>query len=85
MFAFLFTLLGEEVSDDKQLEHIIKKYSRAMYKIAYSILENKVDAEDAIWGVWSELAHNTEKIPDYHNPSGRTYIYLCTAAKYSSI
>ena len=84
MLAFLFTLIDDPLIE-QQLEYIIKKYTPEMMNVAYGVLENMCDAEDAVEDVWIELAFNVDKIPEFYEPSQRTRSYLRTAAKYSAI
>ena len=84
MLTFLFTLIDDPLIE-QQLEYIIKKYTPEMMNVAYGVLENMSEAEDAVEDVWVELAFNVDKIPDFYEPSQRTRSYLRTAAKYSAI
>ena len=84
MLALLLTLVDDHLIE-QQLEYIIKKYTPEMMNIAYGVLENMSDAEDAVEDVWIELAFNVDKIPEFYEPSQRTRSYLRTAAKYSAI
>ena len=84
MLAFLLTLVDDPLVC-KPLEYIIKKYTSEMKNVAYGVLGNMSDAEDAVEDVWVELAFNVDKIPDFYEPSKRTRSYLRTAAKYSAI
>ena len=84
MLALLLTLVDDPLVC-KPLEYIIKKYTSEMKNVAYGVLGNISDAEDAVEDVWVELAFNVDKIPDFYEPSKRTRSYLRTAAKYSAI
>ncbi len=84
MLALLLTLVDDPLVC-KPLEYIIKKYTSEMKNVAYGVLGNISEAEDAVEDVWVELAFNVDKIPDFYEPSKRTRSYLRTAAKYSAI
>lgn len=84
MLALLLTLVDDPLVC-KPLEYIIKKYTSEMKNVAYGVLGNISEAEDAVEDVWIELAFNVDKIPDFCEPSQRTRSYLRTAAKYSAI
>lgn len=52
-----------DTGDDKNLfEDLYLKYRQSMYTIAYSILNNIEDAEDAVHSAFLTIANNFEKI-----------------------
>ncbi len=46
------------------VEEIYKKYSKFMYKVAYSVLHNKYDSEDAVQQSFLRIIDNLDKIGD---------------------
>ncbi len=56
------------------LEEIYKKYSKFMYKVAYNILHNKYDTEDAVQQTIIKLSSCIEKIGDIEDKKTRNFI-----------
>lgn len=56
------------------LEVIYNKYSKFMYKVAYSILHNKYDAEDAVQQTLIKLTSCIEKIGAVEDKKTRNFI-----------
>ena len=54
-----------ETSEDKsKMEIIYLKYRNYMYRVAFAILNNPQDAEDALHGAFVKLANNMHKVGD---------------------
>lgn len=68
----IFLILNSE--DVLLLEVIYNKYSKFMYKVAYNILHNKYDAEDAVQQTLIKLSSCIEKIDDQECKKTRNFI-----------
>lgn len=60
MLLFIATIEDDDIRS--KLETIYEKYSGAMYRKAYSVLENKSDAEDAVSEAFIRLYKNVHVI-----------------------
>jgi RNA polymerase sigma-70 factor (ECF subfamily) len=66
-----------ETEDDKiQFEDIYNRYKQQMYSIAYSILNNEADSEDAVHQAFLSLAYNFNKIKTIPCHKLRSYIVI---------
>ncbi|MCC8098298.1 MAG: sigma-70 family RNA polymerase sigma factor, partial [Eubacterium sp.] len=55
-------------------EKIYKKYCRFMYVIAYDVLKNKSDAEDAVSEAFLKIINNIDKIEGLEDKRTRNFI-----------
>lgn len=62
MIIYLQTI--DDSSDKVKFERLYLHYQAFMYRIAYHILKNKQDAEDAVHNAFLSIAKNIEKIED---------------------
>ena len=52
------------ITSENVLEELIDKYGNTIYKISFTYLKNKADAEDAVQEIFIKLMH---KLPDFSN------------------
>ena len=64
----------ETPEERTKLETVYKHYSGTMYAVAYKVLHNVQDAEDAVHNACVQLAKNIHKIQDPICPKTRSYI-----------
>lgn len=82
MLAFYLTLVDSEAGKSK-FEIIYHKYAKRMYTMAYSVLHNHEDAEDAVHEAFIAIARNIKSIDD--PASQRTLSYVLKAVKNTAI
>ncbi|MBD5130285.1 MAG: sigma-70 family RNA polymerase sigma factor [Ruminococcaceae bacterium] len=61
-----------------EFEKLYKNYKRLMFGIAYDILKNEQDAEDAVQEAFIRLADNLEKIAGADSPQARNFAVVVT-------
>ena len=61
-----------------EFEKLYKNYKRLMFGIAYDILKNEQDAEDAVQDAFIRLADNLDKIADADSPRARNFAVVIT-------
>lgn len=71
-----------ETPDDKvKFERIYNRYRNLMYHVAYKVLSNHYDAEDAVHQAFVAIIRHLEKIGDIDSPETRSFIVLITERK----
>lgn len=71
-----------ETPDDKaKFERIYNRYRNLMYHVAYKVLGNHYDAEDAVHQAFVAIIRHLEKIGDIDCPETRSFIVLITERK----
>ena len=69
-------LLMVETDDDKELvTKLFETYRQRMYNLAYGILKNDHDAEDAVSNAFMRIINNLHKISDPESNKTRGYVY----------
>lgn len=61
-----------------EFERMYNNYRRLMFGIAYDILKNEQDAEDAVQDAFFRLADNLGKIADADSPQARNFAVVIT-------
>ena len=74
MFSLAFLMIKDE-SDREFVNDLYIKHEQAMFRIAYNILHNSTDAEDAVQNTFMNIIDNLEKIRAIK--SNETKYYLC--------
>lgn len=75
MLDFLLSMV--ETEDDAELvTKLFNKYRRLMFHIAFDILHNKQDAEDAVSDAFVRLIKNLDKVRDAESPETRGFITI---------
>ena len=81
MLIYLQMIESEE--DRSKFEIIYKECESYMYNVAYDILHNIQDAEDAVHHAFVRIAENMNKVGDPHDP--QTFWYAVTIAENRAI
>ena len=79
MIIYLQTI--DDSSDKVKFERLYLHYQAFMYRIAYHILKNKQDAEDAVHNAILSIAKNIEKIEDPISRRTQGYIFIIVERK----
>ncbi len=66
----------ETTEDKAEFEDLYIKYKQRMYAIAYKILQNVEDSEDAVHNAFIAIANNFEKIKKFSCQELQTYIVI---------
>jgi RNA polymerase sigma-70 factor (ECF subfamily) len=75
MIAVYLSML-EDIEDKKRFESLYLLYRQHMYAVAYKILNNVYDAEDAVHQAFLRIADNFEKIDNINCPKTKAYIVI---------
>lgn len=75
MLGFYLSLIDSD-DDKNKFEQLYLTYRQDMYKIAYSILKNNADAEDAVHQAFLSIANNFEKILEIPRQEIKAYIVI---------
>ena len=70
----VYLQMVETAEDRSKLEAIYLKYRNYLYHVAFSVLNNPQDAEDAVHYGFVKLAENIQKISDINCPKTKGYI-----------
>ena len=79
MIAYLQMI--ETPEDRDKFEVIYTEYKGLMHHIAYDILRNRQDAEDAVHNAFVKIAENITKIGDPDCPKSKAYIVTIIETK----
>lgn len=75
MLGFYLSIL--ETNEDKdRFEKLYRMFKQDMYAIAYSILNNKEDAEDAVHQAFIAIANNFEKVNKIPSQEIKSYVVI---------
>lgn len=61
-----------------EFDRLYKNYKRLMFGIAYDILKNEQDAEDAVQDAFFRLSDNLDRIADADSPQARNFAVVIT-------
>lgn len=75
MISFYLSILDND-EDKKQFETLYIQYRQEMYAIAYSIIHNKEDSEDAVHQAFIKIANNFEKVRQIPCQEIKPYIVI---------
>ena len=70
-----------EPADKSKFESLYMKYRGMMYHVAYQILRNEADAEDAVHQAFLSILKNMDKIRQVDSPDTRAYVTIITERK----
>ncbi len=71
-----------ESEDDKfKFEKIYKQYRNLMFYVAFHLLGNKPDAEDAVHAAFLKVAENLQNLSDAICPKTKSYVVIVTENK----
>ena len=77
MFSAAFLMIRDE-SDREFVSELFVKYEQMMYKIAYNILHNRTDAEDAVHNTIIKVIDSLEKVRAIDSKETEFYITVIT-------
>lgn len=72
---YLYLSMVDTPEDKTKVEQIYYKYKRVMKKIAFDILENEQDAEDAVSDTFCLIIEQIDKIDNIDSPKTKAFIY----------
>src|SRR5207253_1153610 len=56
--------IAQQAEADEVLETLVREYARLVYRIAFSVLRNAEDAEDAVQEVFAKVLRSRHKLPE---------------------
>jgi len=77
----IYLQMIETPEDKTKFETLYTEYKEWMGTIAFSILNNKHDAEDAVHNAFVKIAENIKKVDDPHSKKTRSYIVTIIETK----
>jgi RNA polymerase sigma-70 factor (ECF subfamily) len=75
MLAVYLAMLDDD-EDRERFEELYLKYRQDMYSVAYKVLHNVHDAEDAVHQAFLRIANNFEKIEEVDCPKTKAYTVI---------
>lgn len=75
MVGFYLAML-DSVEEKDKFEELYRLYRQDMYKVAYSILKNSADAEDAVHEAFWSIANNFERVCKISRQEIKAYIVI---------
>ena len=73
----IYLQMIETPEDRSKFEIIYTEYRNMMYSVAFKILQNVMDAEDATHQAFVKIAENIKKVSDPMCPKSRNYFVRC--------
>lgn len=70
----IYLAIIETPDDQSKFEKVYLQYRGLMYHVAYKILDNASDAEDAVHNAFLQIAENIDKISDPVCPKTQSYV-----------
>lgn len=70
----IYLMMIESPEDQSKFEKVYLTYKGLMYHVAYKILNNEQDAEDAVHSAFVKIAENIGKIGDAVCPKTQSYV-----------
>lgn len=80
---FVYMMIIDSTEDQSKFEKVYLEYKGLMYYVAYKILNNKHDAEDAVHNAFIKIAENIHKIDD--PICQKTQNYVVTIVEHKAI
>lgn len=77
MLDFLLSIVETE-EDADLVTRLVKEYEKRMFSIAYSVLHNKADAEDAVYDAFLKVVRHLDKIKGKTFDEAGVYISAIT-------
>lgn len=77
----IYLSMIESQDDRHRFERIYERYRNLMYHVAYKILRNPQDAEDAVHQAFVSIIQNIHKFVQIDCPETRSFIVLMTERK----
>lgn len=70
----LVMAMADSPEDKRKVEKLFHKYNRLMFSIAYKILKQNEDAEDAVFDSWEKIIKHIDKIDEIECNKTRNFI-----------
>lgn len=77
----IYLTVIEAPADKLKFEQLYKKYRYLMYHVAYKILGNHEDAEDAVQKAFLSIIQHFDKIHLVESPQTRSFVVIITERK----
>lgn len=77
----IYLAMIDSPNDQAKFERVYNKYRYLMLHVAYKILQNHHDAEDAVHQAFISIIENIDKISEVNSPKTRSYIVIITERK----
>ena len=77
----LYLQKDENNNGKKKIEEIYNNYRRLMYFIAFKVVGNEADAEDAVQQALGSILENLDKIGPVDSPKTKSYVAIITEHK----
>lgn len=77
----IYLQMIDQPEDKSKFEKLYKRYRDMMYRVAFDILGNPQDAEDAVHQAFIKILENIHKISDLKCPKTRSYIVTIVERK----
>lgn len=77
----IYLQMIETAEDKTKFEILYTEYREWMGAIAFSILNNKQDAEDAVHNAFVKVAENIKRVGDPYSPKTKAYIVTIVETK----
>lgn len=74
---FIYLSMIDSPEDSDKFTEIYNKYKSIMHHVAFRILKNTQDAEDAVHEAFLKLAKNISKIGDVSCKKTQTFLVIC--------
>lgn len=71
----------DEPAEQARFAAIYRKYYGLMYHVAYKLLNNHEDAEDAVQQSFLSIIHHLHKLKDSDSPETRSYLVIIAERK----
>lgn len=77
----MFLQLIESEDDKVKFEEIYTRYQRLMYFVAYKVVGNESDAEDAVQQAFVSIIENLDKVGVIDSPQTKSYVAIIAEHK----
>lgn len=77
----IYLQLIESDDDKSKFEKIYQTYKNLMFYVAFNLLNNEQDAEDAVHAAFVKVAENIQKLSDPVCPKTKSYVVIVTENK----
>ena len=77
----IYLAMIDSPDDQAKFERVYNKYRYLMLHVAYKILQNHHDAEDAVHHAFISIIENLDNIFEVDSPKTRSYIVIITERK----
>lgn len=75
MLCMVVSMAGGPI-EKRKVEQLYEKYNRLMYTVAYNILKQHEDAEDAVLASWEKIIRHLDKISEIECKETKNFIVI---------